>query len=202
VPSRCAFKHSSAIEKALHACSQYPFSVVFFAGPATYHIKRSVVLRDSLTLLLDKTTTVFYDNKHYLDQHNTSTLQQTAACGIMGFMENKNTPVICGKDLNNTAVVGTDSTSVIDGGGWNWWGNHTNYGKGPQAVGIMTSRRCPALAQLAHPYCQQGHSCEQRPNFGSSVYREDRRIRPRSLRKRGSSWHMHWHWALATTAGR
>jgi polygalacturonase len=90
---------SSAIEKALHACSQYPFSVVFFAGPATYRINQSVVLRDHLTLLLDKNTTVFYDNKHYLDHHNTSTLQQTAACGIMGFMGGKNTPVICGKDL-------------------------------------------------------------------------------------------------------
>jgi len=127
---------TSAIQSAIDAChAAHPLgAIVRLSGPhRTYRITSSIALTSNLTLALDADTGLF--SAVTPASFNATNRTQNPRCPT-SYWKTGPTGVLCGTNLTNVAVVGSNmNTSVLDGGGWPWYGR---YG-GPQ-VGLKGPR--------------------------------------------------------------
>lgn len=115
-----------AIQNAIDACHlQWPLgATVFLSGPAHYRVTQSLAMTSNMTLLLDDSTSLFSAVTPSMP------LRQNPRCPV-SYWPGAPTAVVCGTNLSNVAVLGSNvNTSVLDGGGWPWYASMKKNGGG------------------------------------------------------------------------
>ena len=167
---------TSAIQAAIDAChAAYPLgAIVRLTGPhATYRVTASIALTSNLTLELDANTGLF--SAVTPQSFNRTNGTQNARCPT-SYWQHGPTGVLCGTNLTNVAIVGADTnTSVLDGGGWPWYGV-----PGGKQVGLQGPRlfelQWSSNITLSHLTFQFSGGWTVHPQFCSGVLAEHIRI--------------------------
>jgi len=103
------------IQRAMDECD-----VVKFSTGHVFRITKSLVMSSNTTLVVEKNTSIFSDQE-LCDPHVSNSCIQDPKCPTLYWPQGP-TSIFCGKNLTNVAIVGQDArTSIIDGGGWNWF---------------------------------------------------------------------------------
>jgi len=123
---------TTAIQHAIDSCHEsHPHgAVVVFDSSKTFRVRASIAMTSDTTLLLGRNTALFNafgPGDPIVQEPRCSTL----------YWKHGPTAVLCGTNLSNIAILGTDeSSSVLDGGGWPWYlagiANKSMQGSGPR----------------------------------------------------------------------
>ena len=153
-----------AIQSAIDdCCRENPLgAVVVLSGPATYKVTASIALASNLTLRLDARTSLFSAVTPYM------AVQQNPRCSTTSWPHGP-TAVLCGTNLTNVAVVGTDmNSSVLDGGGYPWY-NYTSVVGGGLGGPRLFEPVWSTNVTLAHVTLQWSAGWTVHPTFCTGV---------------------------------
>ena len=165
-----------AIQMAIDAChAAHPLgAIVRLSGPHTmYKLSASIALTSNLTLQVDANAGLF--SSVTPASFNRTNRTQNARCPVSYWADGP-TAVLCGTNLTNVAIVGQHiNTSVLDGGGWPWYG--TPYGPqtslhGPRLFEVAWSKN----VTLSHVTFQFSGGWTIHPQFTDGVLAEHIRI--------------------------
>lgn len=151
-----------ALQQTIDMChTQHPGGAVVHLAGGTFRITGSLVLTSNLTLRVAAGATLFSAFGP------TSPHRQNPRCKGL-YWRTSPTPILCGTNLTNVAIVGAGmNDSVIDGGGWPWYESLNP--NGPQLFEVAWSQNIT----LAHLTFQYSPSWTIHPIFSSSVLAHD-----------------------------